>query len=190
MKGYFLNLISDSSFIGALLGAVITGLIAIYVMNRTNVNNRKQVKKKALNEFLKESYFLLYSVEGLLKHTNAYVKYQKEEEAIKRTDTGPDPNSGLVEIRHAKRLNEADIAGFLNKIKNVDRKSFTRDTFDIYLDILSVTEGQVEYFWKRSLEINIAGVGEILEEAIKELIALKNTLEHKHDEKEKEYSSL
>ncbi|UUI41167.1 hypothetical protein [Oceanobacillus oncorhynchi] len=87
-------------------------------------------------------------------------------------------------------MNEADIAGFLNKIKNVDRKSFTRDTFDIYLEILSVTEGQVEYFWKRSLEINGDGVGEILEEAIKELIALKNTLEQKHEEKEKEYSSL
>ncbi|UUI41166.1 hypothetical protein [Oceanobacillus oncorhynchi] len=98
MRGYFLNLIADSSFIGALLGAVITGLIAIYVMNRTNVNNRKQGKKKAINEFLKESFFLLYSVEGLIKHTNAYVKYQKKEEAIKRADTGPEPNSGLADI--------------------------------------------------------------------------------------------
>src|SRR5699024_1413658 len=132
--------------------------IAIYIMNRTNVNNRKQDKKKVLNEFLQESRFLLYSVEKLIKHTEVFAEYQKEEETIERTDTGPEPNSELAEIRHAKKLNETDIAEYLRKIKNVNRNAFTKDTFDIYLEILSITEGQVEYFWQRSLKRDVSGV--------------------------------
>lgn len=190
MKEYLCELFSDPSFMGALLGAIITGSIAIYIMNRTNVNNRKQEKKKVINEFLNESRFLLYSVEDLITQVDVYAKYQKEEEVIKRTDTGPEPNSELSDIRHAKRLNETDIAGCLRKIKNVNRNAFTRDTFDIYLDILSITEGHIEYFWQRSLERSVNGVGDILEDAINKLNALKDTLEQKYEEKQKEFNSL
>ncbi len=190
LKTYLSELFTDPSFMGALLGAVITGLIAIYVMNRTNVNNRKQDKKKALNEFLKESRFLLYSVEGLIKHLGTYVSYQKEEEQINRIGSGPYPNPELAEVQQAKRLNETDIAEYIRKIKRVNRNAFTRDTFNIYLDILNITEGQVEFFWKRSLERDVSGVGDILEEASKELHTFKGTLEQKYEEIEKEYNSL
>ncbi len=175
---------------GALLGAIITASIAIYIMNRTNINNRIQEKKKVINEFLNESRFLLYSVENLIRHVDVYAKYQKEEEMIKRTDTGPEPNSELSKIRHAKGLNETDIVDFLRKIKNVNRNAFTGNTFDIYLDILSIAEGQIEYFWQRSLEKNVNGVGDILEDATNELNALKVALEQKYEEKQKEFNSL
>ena len=175
---------------GALLGAIITGLIAIFIMYRTIVNNRKQDKKKMINDFLKESHFLLYSVGGLINHTNTYVKYQLEEEKVKRTGRGPLPDSELSEIKEAKRLNETDIAEYLRKIKSVDRNAFPIDAFDIYLDILRITEETVEYFWQRSLKWSVGGVADILEDAIKDLNTLKDALEQKYKEKEKEYNSL
>lgn len=190
MTGYLYELVKDPSFMGALLGAVITGLTAIYIMNRTNINNRKKDKKKELNEFLKETRFLLYSVEKLIKHTGTYTQYQQEEETVRTTDVSPEPNPELAEIKHAKKLNEKDIAECIRKIKNVDRNAFTRDTFDIYLEILDITEGQVEYFWERSLKKRIGGVEAILEEAIVTLNKLKNVLERKYEEKEEEYHSI
>lgn len=190
LKEYVYRLIVDPSFMGALLGAVITGFIAIFIMHRTNVNNRKHSEKKEINEFLKESRFLIYSVEKLSRHISIYIGYQKEDEMAIKTDTGPYPNPQLAEIRHAKKLNEADITEYLSKVKSVNRKSFTKDTFDIYLEILSVTEGQIEYFWQRSLNKDVSGVGDILESAIDDLNALKQALEVKYEEKEKEYNAL
>lgn len=187
---YLYGLFKDPSFMGALLGAVITGLIAIYVMNRTNVNNRKKDKKKELNDFLKESRYLLYSVEGLIKHISAYTEDQKEEERLKGTDLGPEPNPYLNRVHWAKRLNETDIEEYLRKIKSVNRNAFTRDTFDIYLEILNVAEGDIEYFWRRSLEREVGGAADILKDATQELTELNDSLEQKYKEKEIEYNSL
>lgn len=176
---------------GALLGAIITGSIAIYIMNRNNVYSREQEKKKTLNEFLKETEFLLYSVNNLIAQTDTYVKNQKEEELIvNRIDPEGFPTREMNEVKHAKKLNETDIAESLRKIKSVNRDAFTRDTFGLYLNILSVVEGDIEYFWKRSLENDAMGIGYILEEANAELNVLKGFLEQKYQEKEKKYDSL
>lgn len=191
MNDYWSKLFTDPSFMGALLGALITGVIAIYIMNRNIVYNRKQEKKKVLNEFLKESSFLLYSIKNLIALTNTYVKYQKEEELItNRIDQYGFPTIEMNDITHAKRLNKTDIDESLRKIKSVNRNAFTRDSFDLYLNILSVVEGDIEYFWKRSLAHAVNGVGEILEEANGELNVLKSFLEKKYVEKEEEYNSL
>lgn len=191
LRDYGFQLITDPSFMGALLGAILTGAIAIFIMNRTNVNNTKRKKKKILNDFIKESRFLLYALESLIGQIKIYVKYQKEEELItNRTDTNGFPTEEITEIAFAKKLSEADIAESLSKIKSVKRNAFTKDSFELYLNILSVVEGQIEYFWKRSLEKNVHGVGDILEDANKELGSLKDLLEYMHVEKGKVYDSL
>ena len=185
-----MKMLFDPNFMGALVGAIITGLIAILVMYRTIANNRKQDKKKLLNDFLKESHFLLYSLDGLITHTTTFANIQILEEDSIKTDKGPLPSRDVFEIKEAKKLNGTDIEEYLRKIKSIDRNAFSRDVFNLYLDILNITEGTIEYFWRRSLEHSASGIGDILMDGIKKMNTLKETLEKEYEKKEEKYNRL
>ena len=167
---------------GALLGALITGFIAICIMKITLKTEHKRTKRLIREEFIKEAIFFYESTKELLETTNGYAEYQQEEEnTATRVDKDGFPTEEILDIKFGKEILEKDMLSSLAKVKTVNRKYFTYDSIIIYISINSTITNTIEYFWERSMNNSIHGVADFFFSAIEniedELEKLKEIIE-------------
>lgn len=182
LKDWIIETLSDPSFMGALLGALITGFIAICIMKITLKTEHKRTKRLIIEEFIKEAIFFYESTKELLETTTGYAEYQKEEEnTATRVDKDGFPTEEISEIKFGKEILEKDMLSSLAKVKTVNRKYFTYDSIIIYININNTITNTIEYFWERSMNNSLHGVADFFFSAIEniedELEKLKEIIE-------------
>lgn len=74
MKGYFVNLLSDPGFMGALLGALITGIIGITIMLIQTIKQDKRDKLKESKYLYKTLFEFVNSTKRDINNLENYVK--------------------------------------------------------------------------------------------------------------------
>ncbi|MFD2704067.1 hypothetical protein [Salibacterium lacus] len=164
------ELLINPGFLGSLSGAVITGTIALIVMQGNIKFERNLRNKEELKKYIKEATYLKMYVTRLISTMNQYTKYQREEENLgQATDQDGFPTDELNEIMFAKNMIEEDVKRYITKIKGSKREDILEEYFDDYLEIIDITETGIEYFWERSIKNRTDGVADILNEEIKKL---------------------
>ena len=155
--------LSDPSFMGALLGALITGFVAICIMVITLKTENKRVDKRVLESFVKEATFFCESVKSLLDTAKGYAELQKKEEnLITRVDEDGFPTEEIINIEYGKEVIEKDFINSLTAINTVERHYFTHKSIDSYIEIRSLITDGIEYYWERSMKHSANGVSDIL----------------------------
>lgn len=170
------HLLNDGSFLGALLGAILSGIIAIMVLMKGIKHQNYLITKTEIGNFLREATYLSDSVTSLEMYVKEYVKHQRHEENLPRLqDEIGNDLAVLSEIKVFKEMNGQLIKNTLIKIQSVDRKAFSYKAFDVYLEIINLCERDIEFFWDRSMNDRI-GVADILDDYNSELSELNQQL--------------
>ncbi len=164
------NLFSEPSFLGALLGAILTGLTAILVMIITLWTENARRQRESNASYLKEMKHLLHAVENLSESTKQYAKAQANDEAIThRIDSEGFKTEEAIDIRFNKEIFEKDIIIALSSVNSIDKQNLPSEVTELFLEIKSIATGQIEYFWERSMKADIGGAAEILKVATTKL---------------------
>jgi len=176
LNEWFINLVKDGSFIGSLLGAILSGLVAILVLIKGIKHQNNLFTKTEIGDFLREATYLSNSVTSLEMMIKEYIKHQRHEEMLRLPDEIGNDLGVLSEIRVFKEMNGQVIKNILSKIQSVDRKAFNYEGFDLYLEIINLCEKEIEFFWNRSMNNRVSGVADMLDKYITELSELNHQL--------------
>jgi len=191
LLAWTIELLKDPSFMGSLIGALISGLIAICVLRSGIKHQDVLVEKAELRNFLKEAKFLSNSLSGLISSIRNYVNVQYQAESIKiRVNSNGFETEEISDMKFAKDIIRKDMEKIFVEIKSVDRKAFLSDSFDIYLMIMNRCENEIEYFGDRSMNQDVAGVADILKDSIDEINTLKIKLDEFIKESKDKYNKL
>src|SRR5690625_1237802 len=149
----------DPNFLGSLIGAAISGLIAIIIMKITIRHEKRLSKKKDMESLVKELKQLYYYVDGVYKRLNQFVSYKvgydKGFNLTKNKDVNVlgnlSANSMLKKIEYDtnRELNK-----FLDNITNINRREFSVDIYNLYLFTVDLIEFELSYWWSEVGEDN------------------------------------
>lgn len=189
---WLIELLNNASFIGSLIGALLSGLVAIFVLVKGIKHQSNLLEKTKLENFLREAIFLNNSLRGLINTMRHYVELQYQEESIStdRIDEEGFPIEEISDIKFNKEIIQKDIENNLIGIRSVDRKAFTYDSFETYIKIINNCESEIEYYWDRSMKSAVGGVADILKISNNDLATLRNDLDKFINKAKKKYEKL
>jgi len=176
------------SFWGALIGAILTGVSAIFVMGRQLVFQRKIDDRKRLEEYLKEARVLKYYLELLITSTKSFSLLVLENEDLDSSD--PRFKNKIEENYGYAEMYYEDMEKYLNIINDIDHRYILEEMFQTYLEIKYICEQEVRYYSKRFVDRQTFGTGDLLNDAAEKLNQLKETLSKSIDSSEKRLSKL
>jgi hypothetical protein len=173
----------NSNLVGSLLGAIISGLVAIFAMKRqikADVIKREQIK---LEKFYKSSKIILIYAEKILKAGQSITRPMIESHQSRGL---PKLKSIHEESIHFITTVYDDLVSYKKILEKIDGEDIYTEIYDIYLE-MKLAIDDILYYTYRFLNHNASTVS-MLEFSLEKLEEFLTTFKHFSDEKLKNKS--